>query len=432
MSKAETEGQERLEKGLHTAGYQKTLKIFDLCFGLFSSFMAIISLITAIQGRSSWMTFIYLSGFVLANLILSQISNVFKNSIWLEIFRVYFVDGILTFFIFPGTNGPFQNYWPCYLVMLFAGGTVLTLWSRKRTLGYLQTVFWLCNYAAANFWMATLPTELPRFCMIAGVMAMSSILLIELVHMFNLSLVKENEMKAQLVQSSKMTALGEMAGGIAHEINNPLAIIKTISAQIAELAAESNVDTETLRSMAATNEKTVDRITKIVQGLRVFSRDGSKDRLLPVNVAHLIGNTVGLCQERFRNHGVNLAIDPIPAELYFEGRETQISQVILNLLQNAYDAIHDTKENWIRITVTERDLWIEIRVMDSGAGIPDKVREKLFEPFFTTKDVGLGTGLGLSVSQGIVRDHHGELGIDTECANTCFVLRLPGKNSKAG
>ncbi len=432
MSSEQKDGKEKLAEGLRSAGYQEILKVLDLCFGLFSVAMALLALLTSLQGLSSWITFVYLSCFVLVNLALTQLSNRVKNRIRLEVFRVFLFNGVLTFFAFSATDGPFQHYWPAYLVMNFAGGTFFTFWSQRRIFGYLQTLFWLSNFAAANFWMAPVPIEPVQFCIIASVMAMSSSLLVEMVHVFNRFLAKENEMKAQLMQSSKMTALGEMAGGIAHEINNPLAIIKTLSSQIAELAAEHPVDAEAVREMATTNEKTVDRIAKIVQGLRVFSRDSSKDAPQPVNVTRLIENTVSFCQERFKNHGVKLLIDEIPGNLFFTGRETQISQVLLNLLQNAYDAIADAADKWVQIAVAQKDHWLEIRVVDSGPRIADAVRAKIFEPFFTTKEIGTGTGLGLSVSLGIVHEHQGELEMDAGYANTCFVLRLPAIEIQAG
>lgn len=424
MSDEQKDRTENTAAALHSSGYQEILKVLDLCFGLFSVFMALLALLTSLQGRTSWITFAYLSCFVLVNLALTQLSNRVKNRIRLEIFRVFLFNGVLTFFAFSATDGPFQHYWPAYLVMNFAGGTFFTFWSGKRIYGYLQTLFWLGNFAGANFWMARTPIEPVQFCIIASVMAMSSSLLVEMVHVFNRFVKKEHEMKAQLTQSSKMTALGEMAGGIAHEINNPLAIIKTLSSQIAELAAEQPIDAETVKELAATNEKTVDRIAKIVQGLRFFSRDSSRDAPQPVHVARLIENTVSFCRERFKNHGIKLIIDEIPDAWCFSGRETQISQVILNLLQNAYDAIAGSADKWVQIAVAQKDRWLEIRVVDSGSGIDGALREKIFEPFFTTKEIGAGTGLGLSVSQGIVLEHEGELTIDAEHPNTCFVLRL--------
>jgi signal transduction histidine kinase len=239
--------------------------------------------------------------------------------------------------------------------------------------------------------------------------------------------------RENLVSSAKMSALGEMTGSIAHEINNPLAVIKLVSSQIEELVSESSAEgaddghipKDMIKEMAATIDKTVDRISKIINGLRSFVRDGSKDLPRRVNARNLVIETVGLCVERFRNHKIPLSYDDIPENLEMEVREIEMSQVILNLLNNAHDAIFDSKEKWVQVSARETESSIEIRVTDSGKGIPHEIQAKLFQPFFTTKEAGKGTGIGLSISTGIVRDHQGELAIDSTASNTCFVIRLP-------
>ena len=123
--------------------------------------------------------------------------------------------------------------------------------------------------------------------------------------------------------------------------------------------------------------------------------------------------------------------DPIDETLVFQGRGTEISQVLVNLLNNADDAISKMPEKWIKLSVQNRSDWLEIRVTDSGHGIPPGDQKKLFQPFFTTKEIGKGTGLGLSISHGIVKNHGGELTLDTTSPNTCFVVRLPALKSVA-
>ncbi|MGE3262322.1 MAG: sensor histidine kinase [Bacteriovoracia bacterium] len=230
-----------------------------------------------------------------------------------------------------------------------------------------------------------------------------------------------------LLSVAKMSALGEMAGGVAHEINNPLAIIKAVSAQLEEVMQDESIDKALVVRMSETISKTADRIAKIVFGLRTFSRDGSLDPFRPVNVMGLIENTVGLCSERFRNHGVELKIGDCPRELMFEGRETQISQVLLNLLNNAYDAIAERENKWVKISVSELESEIKISVTDCGNGIPPDIQKKIFQPFFTTKEIGKGTGMGLSISLGIMDAHKGVLALDHGSPNTAFVLTLPKK-----
>ena len=233
------------------------------------------------------------------------------------------------------------------------------------------------------------------------------------------------EAESKLVHSSKMSALGEMAGGVAHEINNPLAVIKMNTAQVEELLRGETTDKKLIISRISSIIRMTDRIEKIVRGLKSISRDGNEDPFQKVNVRNLIDDTLQLCQERIRRFGTGLIVDPIDENLSFHGRETQISQVVLNLLNNSFDAIEDLPNKWIRLNVQSTEEWLEIRVIDCGAGVPESVQKKIFEPFFTTKEIGKGTGLGLSISVGILRQHNGELKIDSEIANTCFVVRLP-------
>ena len=230
-----------------------------------------------------------------------------------------------------------------------------------------------------------------------------------------------------LAHSSKMSSLGEMAGGVAHEINNPLAAIKCLAGQLHETLDDEHLDRDLIKEMVAKIEKTTDRIAKIIQGLRTFSRDGSKDSFKPVNVRQLIDETLSFCNESFHLSGTELSVEDFPQELTFDGRATEVSQVLLNLLNNAKDAIADLKPKWVKVIVFDRQDWVELRVMDSGNGIPPEIQEKIFQPFFTTKEVGKGTGMGLGISIGIVQSHRGELKLDNQCINTCFVVRLPKK-----
>jgi C4-dicarboxylate-specific signal transduction histidine kinase len=142
-------------------------------------------------------------------------------------------------------------------------------------------------------------------------------------------------------------------------------------------------------------------------------------------VKHLIDLTLGFCAQRLSKHGTEISVEPFAEQLRFEGRETEISQVILNLIHNASDAIANLPTRWIRIQVLDLNEHIEVRVIDSGSGISESAQKRIFQPFYTTKEIGQGTGLGLSIAAGIVRGHSGELIVDNKSANTCFVLRLP-------
>ena len=137
-----------------------------------------------------------------------------------------------------------------------------------------------------------------------------------------------------------------------------------------------------------------------------------------------MNDTLALCSERFKAHGVNLQVEDLREDISFAGRPVQISQVLLNLLNNAHDAIEALAEKWIKVSFKNLEDRIRICVIDSGSGIPENVREKMMQPFFTTKAIGKGTGLGLSVSKGIIDEHQGVLTVDHTCPNTCFVIEL--------
>ena len=236
---------------------------------------------------------------------------------------------------------------------------------------------------------------------------------------------KQNEMA---IKNSKLTAIGEMSAGIAHEINNPLMILSGNANQILttlnneSLTAEEKLEIVRLKSQKICNMS--ERINKIVKGLKYISRDGTNDVFEMVTFEYIFNSTFELCAERIKFNEIKFNIIG-NKEVVLSCQQSLVSQVILNLLNNSIDAISDLSNKWISVEIVETQSYIDIKFSDSGEGISKEIDEKIFQPFYTTKEVGKGTGLGLSISKAIIEKQHGQLYLDKQCKNTCFVIRFP-------
>jgi signal transduction histidine kinase len=228
-----------------------------------------------------------------------------------------------------------------------------------------------------------------------------------------------------LVYSSKMSALGEMASGIAHEINNPLTIIALTLKSLFKALKQENKNFSLIERNLQTIEDTTNRIEKIVKGLRTFSANSEKADIKSTNFDNLLTDTLSLCQEKFKNHGIELIVDIKDGEKEIQCNPISISQVILNLLNNAYDAIERESSPWVKIETQVHDQMATISVTDCGAGISPEISQKMMQPFFTTKEIGKGTGLGLSISKGLLENNGGKLEFQTASPNTKFTLSFP-------
>jgi C4-dicarboxylate-specific signal transduction histidine kinase len=233
--------------------------------------------------------------------------------------------------------------------------------------------------------------------------------------------------RAQLVSSARLASLGMMAGGVAHEINNPLAVIHASADDLLHRARqEGSVPMEIVVRNSERIQQTAKRITKIIRSMRLLAREGSQDRFSPTPVSRIVEEALEVCRQRFKDHSVNLLLLGIDPALSIFCREVQIAQVLVNLLQNAFDAVLERAgDKWIRLDVRVQDDALVFSVIDSGPGVPPELTTRIMEPFFTTKEVGKGTGLGLSLSRTIVEEHRGKLELTQEDGHTCFSFRLP-------
>lgn len=227
-----------------------------------------------------------------------------------------------------------------------------------------------------------------------------------------------------LMQSAKLSSLGEMAGGIAHEVNTPLAIICLLASRTQKMLKLNPIPTEDINEKLIKIEATGYRISKIVKGLLAFSRNTDKEPWTETSLAQTITDALSLCNEKLKNSQIQFNMR-IESDLSVYCVSTQISQVILNLLQNAHDAIQDLPQKWIRIELEKFESQAKITVTDSGCGINPYILDKIMQPFFTTKETGRGSGLGLSISKGIAEKFKGRLYYNLDQGHTSFVLELP-------
>jgi two-component system NtrC family sensor kinase len=238
------------------------------------------------------------------------------------------------------------------------------------------------------------------------------------------------ETQAQLTQAEKMKSLGQLVAGVAHELNNPIGFVHANLQLLDEfvtklIASESQADTDKARDaiekLLSRSKEGTERVKKIVQDLRTFSRMDQAE-LQDADLNEELERTLALMEPRFKNAiEVERDFGELPAVRCYPG---QLNQVFLNLLMNACDALG--KRGHIRVRTRAQPDGVKLEFSDDGPGIPEDVKSRIFDPFFTTKPVGVGTGLGLSLSHGIVERHGGRILVESEHgAGTKFTLELP-------
>lgn len=230
-----------------------------------------------------------------------------------------------------------------------------------------------------------------------------------------------SQTQAQLIQSEKMAAIGCLAAGIAHEINNPLTAITMNIAFLADLIKGD----ERLEKKLKIIEKEADRASEIVKGLLTFSRQSKQTDRKSTDVHQIIENTLKPIEQELLLNNIKVVRDFSPAFPAVLVNANQIQQVFLNLINNACDAM--PKGGQINIKTKKiSDSKIVVEFSDTGTGISPENLAKIFDPFYTTKSPGKGTGLGLTVSYEIIKNHNGEFEVTSELGKgTTFLIRLP-------
>jgi PAS domain S-box-containing protein len=234
------------------------------------------------------------------------------------------------------------------------------------------------------------------------------------------------EQNVKVQASARMASLGEMAAGIAHEVNNPLSIVIGKADLIKIALSGPRPDLAKLETSLDKLIIAANRASKIILSMKSLSRNSEADPKAPAAISSVVTDSLDMCSERFKNSGIKLNVQ-LKDNPFFFGRPAQLGQVLINLLSNSYDEItsKQTENKWVKIESYVEGDYGYLTVTDSGPGVPSEIAEKIMQPFFTTKEIGKGTGLGLSISKRIIADHEGELSIDTKCPNTKFVIKLP-------
>lgn len=225
--------------------------------------------------------------------------------------------------------------------------------------------------------------------------------------------------KVKSMMNAKLASLGELAAGIAHEINNPLAIVEGMARNLEKFMN----DPEKLRKRVENIHSATKRISKIVASLERFSRYGNSGiRCYEAeNIQNILREAHNLTEMKARRHQVKVELRDVH-DAFVMCDAIEIEQVLINLINNGIDAVSGTPDAWVVIEMETRSGKVLVRVRDSGQGIPKEEGNRIFEPFHTTKPVGKGTGLGLSIAKGILDGHGAEITLLEGETNTCFEI----------
>lgn len=235
---------------------------------------------------------------------------------------------------------------------------------------------------------------------------------------------------AKLFHASKLSALGEMAGGLSHEVNNSLMTIMGSVQQLDRYFLRDGIQNAEYTKKIQNSKEAIHQIKTVIDGLRFFSQQADEGEMIDRPLEEIIQRTLNFCNEMIKANEITMIVAPIP-DVSVHCNPMQITQILFYLTKNAFDALEGVKDpmkRWIKISFAEKDHDIEIRVMNGGPEIPQDVKSRLFQPFFTTKEIGKGTGLSLSISKGIALAHHGDIYLDDTEESTTFALKIPSSH----
>ncbi len=231
--------------------------------------------------------------------------------------------------------------------------------------------------------------------------------------------------QSMLVQSAKLSAIGELASGIAHEIKTPLGAIR-MNAELLKMTYSTNPQKFDPAPKLSSIEQMVDRCTAIINHIRNYSRRSENEPLNRHAINTILDNTLLMVGPQLRKDGVSLELELAPDLPEIRCNEIQLEQVFTNLINNARDAMEHRSEKVITLRTQSGENGVWVQVQDTGTGIPAEMQEKIFESFFTTKPAGKGTGLGLSITHALIKQHRGHISVESRNGGgTTFKVFLP-------
>jgi PAS domain S-box-containing protein len=241
----------------------------------------------------------------------------------------------------------------------------------------------------------------------------------------SIDITDKKEFERQANHNAKLASIGELAAGIGHEVNNPLAIIQGHVMKIRQkMNMGINAPGETISDLDKI-DSAIDRIGNIVQGLRSFSR-ADRESSEDFDLIILLRESINMLFEIYLQEGITISQDYEAITGIVHGNRGRIQQVLVNLIANAKDATKGKNDRQINVKCWVKGSSIMVSIADNGEGIPESIIDKIFDPFFTTKEVNKGTGIGLSLVHNIMQEHKGSVSVDSqESEGSRFVISLP-------
>lgn len=230
--------------------------------------------------------------------------------------------------------------------------------------------------------------------------------------------------KEVIHENAKFQSLGQMASNLAHDINNPLFTIQGKMHQIRNLLSEDELNLERCDVIIEDVENIILKLSQIVKGVSTFARQNNRDSMIKTKISELIKGVILLSADRFKQYEINFETH-IDESIILNCYPSYLTQILLNLLNNAIDAVEHASNKMVRLEVTKSDRHVEFYVIDSGSGVEPSILPEIFKPFITTKKSGKGTGLGLSISKGLAQLHKGDIEYKRVGQWTYFVVKIP-------